>query len=77
VQLVPADTLILYSDGVTEAHDMQGQLFGEERLQQAAIANVGRSAQELQDTLMATLQEFMAAAPQFDDITLAVVVREQ
>jgi sigma-B regulation protein RsbU (phosphoserine phosphatase) len=76
VQLAPADTLVLYSDGVTEAHDMQGELFGEERLQQVAIANVGRSAQDVQEALMATLQQFMAAAPQFDDITLAVVVRE-
>jgi serine phosphatase RsbU (regulator of sigma subunit) len=51
-------------------------LFGEERLLQAALANLGRSAPEIQNSVMAQVSEFAGDAPQFDDITLAVLVRE-
>jgi serine phosphatase RsbU (regulator of sigma subunit) len=76
VRLAPGDTLILYSDGITEAHDAHKELFGEKRLLQAALANIGRSAPDIQRSVMAQVGEFTRDAPQFDDITLAVVVRE-
>jgi sigma-B regulation protein RsbU (phosphoserine phosphatase) len=76
VWLTPGDTLILYSDGITEAHDVQKGLFGEERLLQAALANLGHSAGEIQSSVMAQVSEFAGDAPQFDDITLAVLIRE-
>jgi serine phosphatase RsbU (regulator of sigma subunit) len=38
-------------------------------------ANLGRSAQDIQDALIAAVHEFVGDAPQFDDITLMVVVR--
>lgn len=76
VQLAPGDMLVLYTDGLTEAQDPQEEFFGEERLLELAQANLGRSAQDVQDALMAHVHEFMGDAPQFDDITLAVVVRD-
>lgn len=76
VQLAPGDVLVLYSDGITEAQDQQGAFFGEERLLQAAQANLGGSAQDLQDALIAEVREFVGEAPQFDDITLMVVARD-
>jgi len=76
VQLARGDTLILYSDGITEAQNAQQEFFGEQRLLEVAQANLGRTAQEVQDALMAQVHQFMGDAPQFDDITLAVVVRE-
>jgi sigma-B regulation protein RsbU (phosphoserine phosphatase) len=76
VQLEPGDMLILYTDGITEAQNAQEQFFGEEQLLEVAQAQLGRSAQDVQDALMARVHEFMGNAPQFDDITLAVAVRD-
>jgi serine phosphatase RsbU (regulator of sigma subunit)/DNA-binding NarL/FixJ family response regulator len=73
VCLEPGDVLILYTDGVTDAQDKGGIFFGQERLLGIARASLGRSAQEVQDALLAAVREFIGAAPQFDDIALVIV----
>ena len=75
VQLVPGDALVLYTDGVTEARNAQGAFFGEDRLLESVRADLGRSALDIQDAIMAAIRTFVDDAPQFDDIALAVVVR--
>jgi len=75
IQLAPGDTLIIYSDGITEAQNLQRAFFGEPRLLDVAQANVGRSAQAMQRAILAQVQEFVGDAPQMDDIALMVVVR--
>ena len=75
VQLAPGDLLVLYSDGVTEAQDDQGEFFDEERLLAVGQANLGRSAQEVHDTILAEVDRFVGDAPQVDDITLMVLTR--
>ena len=75
LQLAPGDVLLLYTDGVTDAEDEGEAFFGQERLIEVARANLGRSAQDMQDATMAAIHEFMGGAPQFDDITLMLVVR--
>jgi len=74
VRLAPGDVLVLYTDGVTDAENEQGSFFGQERLLEIAQANLGCSAQDIQDTLIAEVHEFMGDTPQFDDITLVVAV---
>jgi serine phosphatase RsbU (regulator of sigma subunit) len=74
-QLAPGDVLILYTDGITEAQNPQGEFFGEARLLQAAQANLELPAQDIQSALMAQVHEFTVDAHQSDDITLAVLVR--
>jgi sigma-B regulation protein RsbU (phosphoserine phosphatase) len=76
VQLAPGDMLVLYTDGVTDAQDPEDKLYGEQRLLEVAQSNRGRAAQDVQDALMAHVCQFMGDAPQFDDITLAIVSRE-
>jgi len=76
VQLALGDVLVLYTDGITDAEDGTGTFFGQERLLGIVQANLGRSAQEMQDALMAEVREFVGDAPQFDDIALMVVVRD-
>jgi sigma-B regulation protein RsbU (phosphoserine phosphatase) len=76
VQLAPGDTLVLYTDGVTEAQNEQEAFFGEDRLLECVQANLGRSAWEIQDAVMADVCEFVGDAPQYDDIALMVVVRD-
>ena len=73
VRLAPGDVLLLYTDGVTDAEDEQGSFFGQERLLEMAQANLGHSAKDIQDALLAEVHEFMDDAPQFDDITLVIV----
>jgi sigma-B regulation protein RsbU (phosphoserine phosphatase) len=75
VHLAPDDVLVLYTDGITDAEDGKGTFFGQERLLGSVQANLGRSAQEMQDALMAEVHEFVSDAPQFDDIALMVLVR--
>lgn len=75
IQLGAGDVLVLYSDGVTEAQDLQEELFEEERLVELARANMGRSAQAIQEALISGVHEFVGKAPQSDDITLMVLVR--
>jgi sigma-B regulation protein RsbU (phosphoserine phosphatase) len=77
VQLAPGNTLVLYTDGITDAQDPEEKLYGEQRLLEVIQANRGRPAQDVQHALMAHVCQFMGDTPQFDDITLAVVVREQ
>ncbi|MFC1975381.1 SpoIIE family protein phosphatase [Chloroflexota bacterium] len=76
VQLAPGDALVLYTDGVPEAQDQQEVFFGEERLLEIAQANLGRSAQDIQNALLAEVHKFMGDAPRLDDITVMVAVRD-
>ncbi len=75
VRLTPGDMLVFYTDGITDAEDGTGSFFGRERLREAVRAHLGCSAQDMQDTLIAEVHEFMGETPQFDDITLVVVAR--
>ncbi|MCA9935195.1 MAG: SpoIIE family protein phosphatase [Anaerolineales bacterium] len=76
VQMAPGDVLVIYTDGVTEAQDEDEQFFGEERLQTIVRANIGRSADIIEDKLVSAIYDFVGDAPQYDDITLMVLVRE-
>jgi serine phosphatase RsbU (regulator of sigma subunit) len=72
------DTLIVYSDGVTEAEGPgrgTAELFGEDRLVDAVRALRGRSSVEIVNGILAAVQRFAADRPQADDITLVVVRR--
>jgi serine phosphatase RsbU (regulator of sigma subunit) len=73
------DTLIIYSDGVTEAEGPgrggQTELFGEERLVETVQAMRGKPSVEIVHGILAAVERFAAGRPQADDITLVVVRR--
>ncbi len=75
VQLNQGDVLLLYTDGVTDAQNVEGGVFGEDRLVARARVNLGRSAAEIQAATIAGIYEFVGDAPQFDDITLMILIR--
>jgi sigma-B regulation protein RsbU (phosphoserine phosphatase) len=77
VQLAPGDALLLYTDGVTEAQDRREAFFGDQRLIKVAQASRGGAAEEIQGNLLAEVHGFVDDAPQFDDLTLMVIVREE
>jgi len=69
-------TLLLYTDGVVDAHNWEMERFGDGRLVRVAEAYSGGSAQGLVDEVLAQLQQFAGTEPQFDDITVVAVQRE-
>ena len=64
------DTLLLYTDGVTEAFSEDDELFGEERLMEVARASSGLSPHDFVESVQASVTEFTAGAEQSDDITI-------
>ena len=73
IHLGAGDLLVLYTDGITDAENEQGIFFGEERLLQTIKVHHERSAQGVQDALMAEVHKFVGDASQFDDIALMIV----
>ncbi len=74
-QLNPGDVLFLYSDGVSEANNINEDEFGMDRLIQTISANVGRSASGIRDKVESALSDFTGTAAPNDDITLVIVKR--
>lgn len=70
LQLMPGDRIFLYTDGVTEATDGAGRLYGSERLHRVLNANLDAGPETLLPTVKADVDQFVGDAPQFDDITM-------
>lgn len=68
--LQPGDTVFLYTDGVTEATNGAGELYGDERLLSAINSREFATMKILCDFLKAEVDAFVGDAPQFDDITM-------
>lgn len=71
--LTPGDILFLYTDGVTEATDANGQLFGEERLLELINSIEITDMRSLCDLVKQSVDAFVGEAPQFDDITMVAL----
>ncbi len=70
-QMHPGDTLLLYTDGLTEAVNSDGEEFGEDRLAAALKHSAGLPAQELLASIVEEVQQF-STGPQQDDLSLIV-----
>lgn len=74
IQLASGDLLLLYSDGITEAHNIQNELYGKIRLTKfLEKQNFQESAQEIVDHLLEEVQQFSIGVAQYDDLTLLVI----
>lgn len=73
--LAPGETLYLFSDGVTEAHDAAGSLFSEERLEAALRAAARSRSRDIVQTVSDALKGFVGTAPPSDDITMLALRR--
>lgn len=73
VQLQFGDVVVIYSDGVTEALDVQGEEFGEERLEAVIRERSVADATEILDEIIEAVQTFARGAAQHDDVTALVV----
>jgi sigma-B regulation protein RsbU (phosphoserine phosphatase) len=73
ITLRPGDTLILYTDGVTEAMDTAGTCFGEERMLAALGPRAGVAARDAVEGLLADVRRYAEGAEQADDIAIVAV----
>lgn len=72
IRLKKGDAIVLYTDGVVEAMDEEGTMFGMDNLKEVALAAMNHSSQEMLDSIKTKVFEFAGNRAQFDDITLLV-----
>jgi len=73
VQMRPGDALIAFTDGLPEARNAQDEEFDEERIKEAVAATGRLSASEIRDEIARRVKEWIASAPQHDDLTFIVM----
>ena len=73
IQLQPGDEIYLYTDGVTEAHNVNNKLFGNDRLLLSLNQTAGMSVDEICRKVKADVDAFQGDAEQFDDITMLCI----
>jgi serine phosphatase RsbU (regulator of sigma subunit) len=73
VQLNPGDHVLVFSDGITEAQNGHKDMFGEEQLEALLASHQFNTPQEISDSVVNTIRQFVGSAPQADDITLLVL----
>jgi sigma-B regulation protein RsbU (phosphoserine phosphatase) len=67
------DILVVYSDGLTEAENPQGEMFGEERLLEVIRREAPSGSQAVEQGFLKAIEDFTLGVPQTDDITFVVV----
>ncbi|NOX16777.1 MAG: SpoIIE family protein phosphatase [Chlorobi bacterium] len=72
-QLNNNDIVILFTDGVTEAHDENLNLLGTEKLKEFILVNPGASVAELSSSIMKGISEYTRLSSQYDDITYVLI----
>src|SRR5262249_22995508 len=72
-KLDPGDTLVLFSDGVTEAMDPCDQLFSVGRLREVLSGQQNTPLDEIQKKVLEAVENFAQGASQADDLTLLLI----
>jgi serine phosphatase RsbU (regulator of sigma subunit) len=73
ISLQNDDLLVLYTDGIIEAHDPYNQLFGKKRLEEFLLRKKRETAQQIADQLIEEVHLFSQGSPQHDDMALIVM----
>ena len=73
MQMSPGDRILLYTDGVTEAHNPQKELFGEERLMSILNRTDSEKGETVLSGILDEVKAFEAGVEQFDDITMSIL----
>jgi serine phosphatase RsbU (regulator of sigma subunit) len=77
IPLEPGDLLVLGTDGIIEARNRRGELFGFERLIEAVLEDPGSSAADVARRISEAVTRFQDGQPAKDDATLLVVERKE
>ncbi|MDH4069028.1 MAG: SpoIIE family protein phosphatase [Ignavibacteria bacterium] len=73
IQLTPGDTLVMFTDGVSEAMDRDWREYGEVQLEGAVRSHKEESADQIIEAVYADVVRHVGGAPQSDDITMMVL----
>lgn len=76
LQMNPKDVLILYTDGIIEATNLEGEEYGAERFEQSIKANSSSSAEGYVGAILEDVAAFVDDAAQADDITLVIIEKQ-
>jgi sigma-B regulation protein RsbU (phosphoserine phosphatase) len=68
----PGDTLLLYSDGITEARNSDEEEFGSERLEEVLLKSIDESPQRIMESILDAVSRHSSQRSQDDDITIVV-----
>jgi serine phosphatase RsbU (regulator of sigma subunit) len=77
VKFSPGDVLLLYTDGITEAQNSDGEDFGDDNLFDVVLPRRSSSAQELQASVFEAVNRFTGSQATGDDIAVMVVCRKK
>jgi sigma-B regulation protein RsbU (phosphoserine phosphatase) len=77
VSISPGDTIVFYTDGVTEAINEAGEEFGMERLQQVFASSPPKDSKAATEAVFNAVNDFAGSASQFDDITCLIFRRSE
>lgn len=77
LKMKPGDTLVVTTDGVTEAENISGNLFGEERLYPLLSSLRGRNADDVKGTIIEKVNAFSHPMGSRDDLTILVLRRKE
>lgn len=77
IQFGVGDFLFMFTDGISEATNDQGEMYEEERLKRFLLNSKDRSPEELSESVLDEVHGFAGGAPQSDDITMMVLRRDR
>lgn len=75
LQMDRGDTLVMFTDGVTEAMNRDGMEFGSARLKNVITGQTTKSSRQVVETVKRAISDFTDGAEQSDDITMLVIKR--
>jgi phosphoserine phosphatase RsbU/P len=74
IEIIPGEKLLLYTDGINEAPNQAGEMFGIVRLQKLLVA-AGNDVQQIGDQIVRDVKSFVQGTEQADDMCLVVIGR--
>jgi serine phosphatase RsbU (regulator of sigma subunit) len=76
IQLAPGEILVLYTDGVTDAQNSQGEFIDRQAVLNCIYERLDQPVQAIQESIFNEIHQFVGDAPRFDDITMVLIKRE-
>jgi serine phosphatase RsbU (regulator of sigma subunit) len=76
VVIHPGDVLLLYTDGVTDAQNSQGEFIDRKAILNITSHSLGQPVEHIHQAILQVVHDFVGDAPRFDDITLVIIGRD-
>jgi serine phosphatase RsbU (regulator of sigma subunit) len=77
IMILPGDMLLMYTDGVTDAQNLDGEFIDKKIIITVAQQNIGKSVLDVQQGILDKVHHFVNDAPRFDDLTLVILGRDK